>query len=73
MHLSVTYILIGINILVFAAETMAGGTENRETALKFGAMYAPYIKKGQWYRMFTSMFLHDICRPGAVSIRPRRL
>ena len=58
MHLSVTYILIGINILVFAAETMAGGTENRETALKFGAMYGPYIKKGQWYRMFSSMFLH---------------
>jgi hypothetical protein len=38
MRLSATYILIGINILVFAAETMAGGTENRETALKFGAM-----------------------------------
>ncbi len=58
MRLSATYILIGINILIFAAETMAGGTENREIALKFGAQYTPYVKKGQWYRMFTSMFLH---------------
>ena len=57
-YMSVTYILIGINLLVFAAETLAGGSLNRETALKFGAMYPPYIKRGQWYRMFTSMFLH---------------
>lgn len=58
MRLSVTYILIGINILIFAAETMAGGSRNRETALRFGAMYPPYIQRGQWYRMFMSMFLH---------------
>lgn len=58
MRLSVTYILIGINILIFAAETMAGGSQNRDTALRFGAMYTPYIKRGQWFRMFTSMFLH---------------
>ena len=57
-YMSVTNILIGINLLVFAAETLAGGSLNRETALKFGAMYPPYIKRGQWYRMFTSMFLH---------------
>ncbi len=58
MRLSATYILIGINILIFAAESMAGGSQNRETALRFGAMYPPYIRRGQWYRMFTSMFLH---------------
>lgn len=58
MRLSLTYILIGINLLVFAAETMAGGLQDRQTALRFGAMYPPYIKRGQWYRMFTSMFLH---------------
>ena len=57
-YMSVTNILIGINLLVFAAETLAGGSLNRGTALKFGAMYPPYIKRGQWYRMFTSMFLH---------------
>ena len=58
MRLSVTYILIGINILIFAAETMAGGSRNKDTALRFGVMYTPYLKRGQWYRMFTSMFLH---------------
>ena len=41
MHLSVTYILIGINILVFAAETMAGGTANRAPAPNFAAIYGP--------------------------------
>ena len=41
MRLSVTYILIGINILIFAAETMAGGSRNKDTALRFGVMYTP--------------------------------
>ena len=54
----VTYIIIGINILLFAAESMKGGAMNQEVALKFGAQYTPYIQQGQWYRLFTSMFLH---------------
>ena len=54
----VTYIIIGINILLFAAESMKGGAQNQEVALKFGAQYTPYIQQGQWYRLFTSMFLH---------------
>lgn len=58
MRISITDILIGINILIFAAESMAGGSLNRETALKFGAMYPPSIQKGEWYRLFTAMFLH---------------
>lgn len=37
---------------------MAGGSLNRETALRFGAMYPPSVKKGEWYRLFTAMFLH---------------
>ena len=53
-----TYILIGINILVFLAETAGGGSTDRNVALKFGAQYTPYIRQGQWYRLFTSMFLH---------------
>ena len=54
----VTYIIIGLNILLFAAESMKGGAMNQEVALKFGAQYTPYIQQGQWYRLFTSMFLH---------------
>lgn len=55
---SATFILIGINILVFLAETMLGGSTKTEIALRFGAQYTPYIQKGQWYRLFSSMFLH---------------
>ena len=56
----VTYIIIGINILLFAAESMKGGAMNQEVALKFGAQYTPYIQQGQWYRLFTSMFLQYV-------------
>ena len=53
-----TYLIIGINILVFIAESVKGGATDRAVALRFGAQYTPYVKKGQWYRLFTSMFLH---------------
>ena len=53
-----TYALIGINIIIFIAESVSGGSTNRQVALKFGAYYAPYIERGQWYRLFTAMFLH---------------
>ena len=58
MRTPATYILIGINLLLFSAESMRGGSLNREVALKFGAQYTPYIRRGEWYRLFTSMFLH---------------
>ncbi|MCR5214878.1 MAG: rhomboid family intramembrane serine protease [Eubacterium sp.] len=54
-----TYILIGINVIIFFLETFQGGSENAEIALKFGAQYTPYIVEGgEWYRIFTSMFVH---------------
>ena len=53
-----TYVLIGINIIIFIAETVSGGSTNQRVALKFGAQYSPYIDRGQWYRLFTAMFLH---------------
>ncbi|MBP3718864.1 MAG: rhomboid family intramembrane serine protease, partial [Eubacterium sp.] len=54
-----TISLIVINVLIFLIETVAGGSESTEVALKFGAQYAPYvIGEGEWYRTFTSMFVH---------------
>jgi rhomboid protease GluP len=53
-----TYGLIGVNILVFIAESMRGGSTNTKVALKFGAQYTPYLEQGQWYRLCTAMFLH---------------
>ncbi len=53
-----TYALIAVNIIVFLFMTLDGGSENTETLLKYGAVYAPYIKQGEYYRLFTYMFLH---------------
>lgn len=58
MNTLATYGLIGINILVFLAESLRGGSTDSGVALRFGAQYTPYVKRGQWYRLFTSMFVH---------------
>lgn len=57
-HPIVTVILILINVLIFLMETVAGGSTKTEVALRFGAQYTPYIDEGQWWRIFTSMFMH---------------
>lgn len=57
-HPVATVVLIAINIIIFLMETVAGGSTNTNVALKFGAQYNPYIDRGQWWRLITSMFLH---------------
>ena len=55
----VTVTLILLNVIIFLAVEFTGGSENGEHMLECGAVYAPLIlEQGQWYRMFTSMFLH---------------
>ena len=55
----VTYYLIALNVIMFIAEEMLGGSEDIETSLAFGAFYTPYIiVGGQLYRFITSMFIH---------------
>ena len=54
----VTVILVGINIVLFVLETLAGGSENTMVALDFGALTADLVLAGEWWRLFTSMFLH---------------
>ena len=51
-------IIIGVNIIVFALMEIFGDTDNITFMLKCGAAYTPWILDGQWYRLFTSMFLH---------------
>ena len=55
----VTVLLILINTLIFLVVEFTGGSENGQHMLDCGADYAPLIlDQGQWYRLFSSMFLH---------------
>lgn len=55
----VTVLLILLNTLIFLIVEFTGGSENVQHMLECGAAYAPLIlEQGQWYRVFSSMFLH---------------
>lgn len=51
-------LMIGLNILVFVVLESIGNTEDAGFMLKWGAAYTPLILDGEWYRIFTSMFMH---------------
>ena len=54
-----TVALIAVNVMVFLFLSFRGMTEDGMFLLEHGAMYVPYmIEKGEYYRIFTSMFLH---------------
>lgn len=54
-----TIALVGINVIVFFLLTFQGMTEDPMFMLGHGAMYVPMVlEKGEFYRLFTSMFLH---------------
>ena len=57
----VTPAIVAANLLVFAAAAYSGAgvmTPNAEVLLKWGTNFAPLTMDGQWWRLFTSMFLH---------------
>ncbi len=54
----VTLALTAANILVFVIFTLAGNTEDVYFMLGHGACYTPAILQGEYYRLFTGMFLH---------------
>ena len=53
-----TWVLLGILAVVFAIETMAGGSTETEVLVRMGAKVTPFIAAGEYWRLFTSMFLH---------------
>jgi rhomboid protease GluP len=54
----VTYVLLAINVLVFLAMTVAGGSTNTAVLIRFGAKANALIAQGQVWRLLTSIFLH---------------
>jgi membrane associated rhomboid family serine protease len=56
----VTKILIAINVGIYLLELAAGGQVNgtgNEIYLQ-GVLFGPWVADGDWWRLFTSMFLH---------------
>ncbi|MDE6024945.1 MAG: rhomboid family intramembrane serine protease [Lachnospiraceae bacterium] len=58
-YLTVTNIIIFINLFIFLLTVFGGDLEKGSYLRKCGGMYAPDIRfHGQVYRLFTSMFIH---------------
>jgi len=54
-----TISLIVVNVVVFFLLSFQGMTEDAQFMMEHGAMYVPYMMKGEeYYRLFTSMFMH---------------
>lgn len=51
-------IIIAVNVLMFVLVAVTGGSEDAENMIRWGAAYTPLIQQGEYYRLFTSMFLH---------------
>ena len=57
-----TYTLIVINVVMYLFSALLGGSVadiDMRALVKLGALYGPLvIEKGEWWRLFTAMFLH---------------
>ena len=56
----VTYILIGICVLVYILMTFLGnGSYDNETLLKYGALFKPFVTEyNEYFRLLTCAFVH---------------
>ena len=59
--IAVTPVLLGLNVAVFGL-MLAGGVHPMaptiDRLIQWGANYGPKTTNGEWWRMFTAMFLH---------------
>ncbi|UQS82562.1 rhomboid family intramembrane serine protease [Bombilactobacillus folatiphilus] len=53
-----TYLLLIIQILVFAWELFNGGSYNSATLIDAGAKVNQLVQMGQWWRLLTPIFVH---------------
>lgn len=50
--------IVAVNVLMFLLVELTGSSENTGHMVKFGASWLPYIMDGEYFRLFTCMFLH---------------
>jgi rhomboid protease GluP len=54
----VTYVMLGLIVVIFAADFLLAQANGRGALFAFGAQSNPYVAVGQYWRLFTSVFLH---------------
>src|SRR6185312_4256617 len=57
----VTYVLLALNIGVFVLTVLGGAAlvdSNGAVLVRWGTNYGPLTLSGEWWRLFTCMFLH---------------
>ena len=56
----ITWLLLTINIVVWLTMQFVGGflSQDADLLLRFGAMFGPLLATGEYWRLFTAMFLH---------------
>lgn len=53
-----TFALLAVNFIFFGLEILAGGSEQTSVLLNLGAAFGPYLRRGEYWRLVTPMFLH---------------
>lgn len=54
----VVWAILAVNVLVFLAMTLSGGSENTDVLVRFGAKVNGRIAAGEYWRFLTPMFIH---------------
>lgn len=57
MSSSLTMGIVGVNVAVFLVMLLTGRPTHPQTLFDFGALISP-LPRNQWWRIFTSMFVH---------------
>jgi membrane associated rhomboid family serine protease len=52
------FVFLAINIILFVAMEVAGGSQRGAVLIAFGANFAPKVLQGEYWRLLTANFLH---------------
>lgn len=58
LKINCNLILIACNILIWLLMSLSGDTRSAYFMMEHGAMVSEYVLGGEWYRLFTAIFLH---------------